>query len=57
MSQVETLVKVLKRTLKGNGVTYAALARSLHMSEANVKRMFSTASLSITRVEAICQVV
>jgi DNA-binding Xre family transcriptional regulator len=37
-------------------VTYAALARSLGLSESSVKRSFATQSFSLQRLEAICNV-
>jgi DNA-binding Xre family transcriptional regulator len=42
--------------LRERGITYRELARSLQMSEANIKRMFSQHSLSLARLEEICQV-
>lgn len=50
------LTQTLKRCLKARGITYAALASKLGLSEASVKRLFSERSFTINRVEAICAV-
>jgi DNA-binding Xre family transcriptional regulator len=49
------LVDALKRMLRGRGITYATLARSLELSEASVKRMFSRRDFTLQRLEEICQ--
>lgn len=50
------LTTTLKRLLKARGLTYAALASELGLSEAAVKRMFSRQSISLARLEQICAV-
>ena len=50
------LVVALKRLLKAQGITYAALAKRLDLSEAAVKRMFSQQALSLLRLEQVCEV-
>lgn len=55
MALLNELVDSLKRTLKGRGITYAVLARQLGISEATVKRMFSTGAISLKRLDEICQ--
>lgn len=50
------LIVALKRLLKAQGITYAALARRIDLSEAAVKRMFSRQALSLQRLEEICAV-
>lgn len=50
------LVQALKRLLKAQGVTYAALAQRLTLSEATVKRMFSRGAITLKRLDEICQV-
>jgi DNA-binding Xre family transcriptional regulator len=45
----------LKRIMKSRQLTYADLARRIRLSEASVKRIFSRATLSLTRLEEICQ--
>ena len=49
MSASAALIDTLKRELKAQGVTYAAVARALGMSEASVKRMFSRKDFDDTR--------
>jgi len=56
MSQITALIDTLKLALKLNGFTYADLARELKQSEANVKRMFSTKSFTLRRIDEICKV-
>jgi transcriptional regulator with XRE-family HTH domain len=62
VSRVETGVGVgeitaaLKRSLKARGMTYAALAQALDLSEASVKRLFSERSFTLKRIESICSV-
>lgn len=50
------LVDALKRLLKAQGLTYAALAARLGVSEPTVKRMLSKRSLTLERLEQICDV-
>jgi transcriptional regulator with XRE-family HTH domain len=49
------LVDALKRMLRGRGITYAALARALGLSEASVKRMFSRRDFTLQRLEEVCE--
>lgn len=57
MAQVGLLVGELKRYLKSRGVTYAALATQLELSESTVKRLFAQQSFSLQRLEQICHLV
>jgi transcriptional regulator with XRE-family HTH domain len=50
------IVAALKRLLKSRGITYAALAAKLGLSEASVKRVFARETLTLARVEAIAAV-
>lgn len=50
------VIDTLKRELKARGMTYAQLAPHIGLSEAGVKRMFSTRTLTLERVDAICAV-
>lgn len=54
MSQAKSLHTALKRALRERGHTYADAARALGISEASVKRLFSRATLSLTRLERLC---
>lgn len=55
MAQKNALIATLKQALKANGMTYADVAAGLKMSEANVKRMFSTKRFTLDRLEEVCQ--
>ncbi len=56
MTGVAEITEALKRCLKARGMTYAALAAALKLSEASVKRLFSSGSFTLKRVEHICRV-
>jgi len=55
VSQIVAVVDALKRALKARKLTYAQVARELKMSEASVKRMFSSQHFTLERFEQICQ--
>src|SRR5262245_20973468 len=50
------LVETLKKVLKSRGITYAELARALHVSTPTVKRLFSEQSFTLDRLEQILRV-
>jgi transcriptional regulator with XRE-family HTH domain len=54
MAQASLLVSELKRYLKAHGVTYAALAARLRLSESSVKRLFAQETFSLKRFEQVC---
>ncbi len=56
MSSSTLLIDALKRQLKGRGITYAALAARIGMSEASVKRMFAQRNFSLERLDDILAV-
>ena len=56
MALMIEMVDALKRLLKAQGLTYAALAQRLSLSEATVKRMLSRGAISLKRLEQICGV-
>ncbi|MCG6117893.1 MAG: helix-turn-helix transcriptional regulator [Aquimonas sp.] len=56
MSLQAELVDALRRQLRAQGLTYAALAARLGLSEATIKRMFSRGSFSLARLEQVCAV-
>ncbi|MDO6693625.1 helix-turn-helix transcriptional regulator [Aliiglaciecola sp. 3_MG-2023] len=56
MSQIGQVSKTLKQLLKQHQITYRALADKLAMSEANIKRIFSTNSFTLERLEEICDI-
>jgi DNA-binding Xre family transcriptional regulator len=47
---------MLKQLLKTKNVTYKQLAQALELSEANIKRIFSTQSFTLDRLDEICQI-
>src|SRR3954471_1682759 len=55
MAKTAVLVETLKRELKARGITYAAVAKCLAMSEASVKRMFARKEFTLTRLDRICE--
>ena len=50
------IVETLKKVLKARGMTYAELARALHVSTPTVKRLFSEHSFTLDRLEQILKV-
>ncbi|WP_161569538.1 helix-turn-helix domain-containing protein [Veronia nyctiphanis] len=57
MSQRKQLVQTLKALLRQHGVTYRIVAQHLQISEASVKRLFSTCDFTIERIEKVCELV
>ena len=55
MPQKIALLDTLKREIRRQGYTYADVAKALDLSEATIKRSFSLKSLSLDRLDAICQ--
>jgi len=49
--------EALKMHLKARGLTYADVARTLRISEATVKRIFSEKNWTLARLDEICEVV
>lgn len=56
MSTAADLVTAIKKELKSAHMTYAELGHSLGMAESSVKRMFAKGNMSLSRIDAICQV-
>lgn len=50
------LFEALKFHLKARGLTYADIARELAVSEATIKRIFSTRDCSMARLAELCEV-
>lgn len=48
------LINTLKQALRAQKLTYADVARRLRLSVASVKRIFSRGDVSLSRLEAIC---
>jgi transcriptional regulator with XRE-family HTH domain len=55
MAQQLQIVAGLKTALKERGLTYADVATALKLSLASVKRLFSTGTLTLDRVDRICE--
>lgn len=55
MALTTNLIDVLKRELKARGLTYLDVAKRLDLSEASVKRMFSTRDFMLSRLDEICE--
>ena len=49
------IINSLKRLMKSREITYRELARRIQLSEASVKRIFSRATLTLARLDDICQ--
>jgi DNA-binding Xre family transcriptional regulator len=54
MSQATVLMEVLKTALRQRKLTYAHIAKDLHLSESSVKRMFARQNMDLDRLEKIC---
>ena len=50
------IVETLKKALKARGMTYAELAKRLHVSTPTVKRLFSEQSFTLERLEQVLHV-
>ncbi len=55
MARTAVLVDTLKRELRARGITYAAVAKHLGMSEASVKRMFARKEFTLSRLDRVCE--
>jgi len=55
MTEVAQLVDTLKRQLKAQAMTYRDVARALGLSEASVKRLFSSERFTVERVAQVGQ--
>lgn len=53
MSETAQLIAIIKKKLKGQGMTYRDLARALAISEPSVKRILSSGRLTISRLSEI----
>lgn len=56
MSLSHDLLEALKARIKRHGLTYAKLAPQIGLSEAAVKRTFSKGTMTLARLEEICEV-
>ena len=56
MSSTHELVAALKAELRRAGITYADLAREMGLAESSIKRIFAKGDLSLSRIDAVLQV-
>ena len=56
MALATELIKSLKTELRARGITYAAVAAHLELSESSVKRLFREKDMSLARLESICAI-
>lgn len=54
MAGAVSLIAALKKRLKACGMTYRDVAPVLGLSEASVKRLFSTGNFTLERIERVC---
>ena len=54
MADTTAVLGALKRALKSRGLTYRDVARTLDLSEASVKRLFSQRDFTLERIERVC---
>lgn len=57
MSQIRQVSLTLKHLLRQKQITYKDIAIRLDMSEANIKRIFSSQNFTLERLEQICDIV
>lgn len=57
MTDADRILAALRQVLREQGLTYAELARRLHVSEVTVKRMFSGRRISLERLQQACDAV
>lgn len=57
MTQISALLEQLKKVLKANGLTYKDVGQCLSLSESSIKRTFTKDSMSLDRLEMICEMV
>lgn len=54
MAQVDALVDTLKAALKSHNLKYRDVAEALELSEASIKRLFSSRNFSLQQVQQVC---
>ena len=56
MPQTKLIIDTLKQELRKQGVTYKQVAKTLKLSEASIKRLFSERSFTLARLGQVCAV-
>lgn len=54
MAQVDALVETLKSALKSHNLKYRDVARAMGLSEASIKRLFSSRTFSLQQIQQVC---
>ncbi|NND60819.1 MAG: helix-turn-helix transcriptional regulator [Gammaproteobacteria bacterium] len=54
MSDARAIVDALKQVLRSAGMTYRELGEQLELSEASIKRLFSTGRFTLQRLDQVC---
>lgn len=54
MPKIRLILDTLKQELRKQGVTYRQVAEALELSEGSVKRLFSVHSVTLSRLEQLC---
>jgi DNA-binding Xre family transcriptional regulator len=54
-AEAAKIMASLKRLIRSRSLTYADLAKRIGLSEASVKRIFSRSTLTLSRLDEICQ--
>lgn len=57
MTEAQLLLTTLKRHLRARSLTYRDVAATLKLSEASIKRLFSSGRLSLDRLAQICAMI
>lgn len=55
MNESQLIIQELKNILKSRGITYSSIADELELSESTIKRTFTSQSITLERLEQICQ--
>lgn len=56
MARSNTIVDLLKKELRSQGMSYRQLAQHLDLSESTIKHMFSSKNFSLNRLDKICEI-
>ena len=54
MAQVDALVETLKSALKSHNLKYRDVALAMNLSEASIKRLFSSRTFSLQQIQQVC---
>ena len=54
MASTDDILNLVRVQMRRQKITYSALAKKLKLSESSIKRMFSRADMSLSRLQKIC---